>query len=70
MPGAKYQDQPGLFGACIANGAKSFTSEALFKRLIMGLWQRRALGCLSLDRAEFTSRLAQRGWTYDSRTHL
>ena len=36
----------------------------------MELWQRRALGCLSLDRAEFTNGLAQRGWTYDSRTHL
>jgi len=59
-----------VFDACLANGAKSFTSEALFNRLIMELWQRRALGCLSLDRAEFTNRLAQRGWTYDSRTHL
>jgi len=36
----------------------------------MELWQRRALTCLTLDRAELTNRLAQRGWTYDSRTHL
>ena len=59
-----------VFDACLANGAKSFTSEALFNRLIMELWQRRALTCLTLDRSEFTNRLAQRGWTYDSRTHL
>jgi len=36
----------------------------------MELWQRRALGCLSLNRQEFTSRLEQRGWTYDTKTHL
>src|SRR6266567_4103256 len=59
-----------VFDACLANGAKSFTSEALFNRLIMELWQRRALGCLSLDRAEFTSRLEQRGWNYQPKTHL
>src|SRR6185369_10180392 len=59
-----------VFDACLANGVRSFTSEALFNRLIMGLWQRRALGCLSLGRAEFTNRLEQRGWSYDTKTHL
>ena len=46
-----------VFDVCLATGAKTFTSEALFNRLIMELWQRRALGCLSLNRQEFTSRL-------------
>lgn len=46
-----------------------FTSEALFNRLIIEMWQRRALGCLSLDRREFASRLEQRGWSYDAKTH-
>ncbi len=59
-----------VFDACLANGVRSFTSEALFNRLIMGLWERRALGCLTLDRAEFTNRLEQRGWSYDTKTHL
>ena len=35
-----------VFDVCLANGASSFTSEALFNRLIMELWHRRALGCL------------------------
>ena len=58
------------FDSCLANGRTSFTSEALFNRLIMELWHRRALTCLSLDRREFSTRLEQRGWTYDTRTHL
>jgi DNA modification methylase len=59
-----------VFDACLANAMSSFTSEALFNRLIMELWRRRALGCLSLDRREFSSRLEQRGWSYNVRTHL
>jgi len=59
-----------VFDTCLANGVRSFTSEALFNSLIMGLWNRRALNCLSLDRAEFTARLEQRGWSYDTKTHL
>lgn len=59
-----------VFDACLSNGQATFTSEALFNRLIIELWQRRALRCLSLDRREFASRLEQRGWSYDSKTHL
>jgi hypothetical protein len=58
-----------VFDTCLANGAKSFTSEALFNRLILELWQRRALGCLTLDREEFSKGLEQRGWSYDTRSH-
>ncbi len=58
-----------VFDACLANGQTMFTSEALFNRLVLELWHRRALGCLSMDRREFASRLEQRGWTYDQRTH-
>ena len=58
-----------VFDACLANGASSFTSEALFNRLIMELWRRRALGCLSLNRDEFSKGLEQRGWSYDTKTH-
>lgn len=58
-----------VFDVCLANGMTSFTSEALFNRLIIEMWQRRALGCLSLDRREFASRLEQRGWSYDAKTH-
>jgi 16S rRNA G966 N2-methylase RsmD len=58
-----------VFDVCLANGAASFTSEALFNRLIMELWRRRALGCLSLDREEFADGLKQRGWSYDTKTH-
>ena len=58
-----------VFDACLANGASSFTSEALFNRLIMELWHRRALGCLSLNRNEFSKGLEQRGWSYDTKTH-
>ncbi len=59
-----------VFDVCLNNGTKTFTSEALFNRLLIELWHRRALGCLSLDRREFASRLEQRGWTYNPRTHL
>jgi hypothetical protein len=59
-----------VFDTCLANGTSSFTSEALFNRLIVELWHRRALGCLSLDRREFSNRLEQRGWSYNARTHL
>lgn len=34
------------------------------------LWHRRALNCLNLDRKEFTSRLEQRGWSYNTKSHL
>ena len=59
-----------VFDACLANGATAFTSEALFNRLVMELWRRRALGCLSWDRRVFAQELAQRGWSYDTTTHL
>lgn len=58
------------FDECLSNGTDSFTSEALFNRLVIELWRRRALNCLSLDRREFIERLRQRGWTYNTRTHL
>ena len=58
-----------VFDACLANGTGSFTSEALFNRLVIELWNRRALGCLALDRAEFVKQLEQRGWTYNTRNH-
>jgi 16S rRNA G966 N2-methylase RsmD len=59
-----------VFDACLGNGMSSFTSEALFNRLVVELWHRRALGCLSLDRREFVNRLEQRGWSYNPKTHL
>ncbi|MFB3891120.1 MAG: hypothetical protein ACE15C_03745 [Phycisphaerae bacterium] len=59
-----------VFDDCLNNGQTSLTSEAIFNRLVIGLWRRRALGCLALDRREFASRLRQRGWTYDAQTHL
>jgi hypothetical protein len=59
-----------VFDVCLRNGAGSFTSEALFNRLVIELWRRRALGCLNLDRREFASRLEQRGWSYNPRNHL
>ncbi len=58
------------FDACLKNGATSFTNEALFNQLVMELWQRRALGCLSLDRDKFIEELERRGWIYNTRTHL
>jgi DNA modification methylase len=68
------KDSPALlsevFDACLSNGVNSFTSEALFNRLVIELWRRRALGCLNLDRTEFARRLEQRGWNYSARTHL
>jgi hypothetical protein len=59
-----------VFDGCLRNGLTAFTSEALFNRLIIELWQRRALACLSLGRDEFASQLEKRGWTYDTKTHL
>ena len=58
------------FDLCLANGQTSFTSEALFNRLVIELWHRRALGCLALDREEFSTRLEDRGWSYNPKTHL
>ncbi len=58
------------FEACLGNGITSFTSEALFNRLVIELWRRHALGCLNLDRKEFAKCLEQRGWNYNVRTHL
>ena len=53
------------------NRRRSFCGdgEALFNRLIIELWNQRALRCLELDRREFATRLEQRGWTYDAGTH-
>jgi hypothetical protein len=59
-----------VFDACLNNGATSFTSEALFNRLVIEMWRWRALDCLNLNRDEFISRLEQRGWNYNSKTHL
>jgi adenine-specific DNA methylase len=59
-----------VFDACLGNGTGSFTNEALFNRLVIELWHRHALGCLSLDRREFINHLARRGWAYHPRTHL
>ena len=58
------------FDACLSNGRTTFTSELLYNQLVLELWRRRALGCLTLDHREFADRLAQRGWTYCSKTHL
>lgn len=58
-----------VFDACLSNGTRSFSSEAMFNRLVIELWNRRALGCLSLNRQEFASNLRQRGWMYDPGTH-
>ncbi len=68
-------DDPGavlteVLDHCLRNGQTRFTSEAMFNRLVIELWRRRALGCLSLDRREFAERLKQLGWRYDARTHL
>jgi adenine-specific DNA methylase len=54
----------------VSDGTETFTSEALFNRLVMEFWHRRALGCLSLDRQTFARNLEERGWTYDSRAHV
>jgi adenine-specific DNA methylase len=58
------------FDACLRNGRSSFTSEALFNRLIVELWERRALACLQFDRRQFIARLQQRGWCYDEKRHI
>jgi adenine-specific DNA methylase len=58
-----------LFDNILQNGHPEFTSEALFNQLVIELWKRRALGCLTLDRREFANRLEERGWSYDSRRH-
>lgn len=58
-----------VFDVCLGNGTNAFTSEALFNRLVIELWRRRALSCLSLDRKKFASELQIRGWTYSTRTH-
>ncbi len=58
-----------VFDACLNNGTSSFTSEALFNRLVIELWRRRALGCLNLNREEFAKQLERRGWSYDTRSH-
>jgi len=58
------------FDSCLNHGATSFTNEALFNQLVIELWQRRALNCLSLDRDEFIEQLEKRGWIYNTRSHL
>jgi DNA modification methylase len=60
---------PDVFDTCLGNGTTSFTSEALFNRLVIELWHRRALSCLNLDREEFARQLEQRGWSYSTRNH-
>jgi len=60
---------PEIFDACLNNDTASFTSEALFNRLVIELWHRRALSCLNLDRGEFAKQLELRGWHYDTRNH-
>jgi hypothetical protein len=75
MPVGKAQSDPEevlseVFDVCLGDSAKDFTSEALFNRLVIELWHRRALGCLLLNRREFARRLEQRGWTYNSHLHL
>jgi len=55
---------------CLENTAATFTTEALFNRLVMDLWARQALNCLNLDRQEFIEQLEQRGWVYSARSHL
>jgi adenine-specific DNA methylase len=59
-----------VFDFCLADEAESFSSEALLNQLVVELWHRRALTCLSFDRREFTQRLAERGWQYDPQVHL
>jgi adenine-specific DNA methylase len=58
-----------VFDACLNHGTSSFTSEALFNRLVIELWRRRALGCLDLNREEFAKQLEKRGWSYNTRSH-
>ena len=57
------------FDRCLGNGAATFSSEGLFNRLVMDLWNDRALGCLKLDRRTFAAHLKDRGWAFNSKTH-
>jgi DNA modification methylase len=59
-----------VFDACLQNGTSQFTSEALFNRIVIELWNRRALSCLSVDRQEFAKQLEDRGWKYDAKKHM
>lgn len=58
------------FDKCLTEDVVSFSSESLFNRLIMELWNRRALDCLKIDRKRFISELEGRGWNYNSKTHV
>jgi DNA modification methylase len=58
-----------VFDSCLNNGTDNFTSEALFNRIVIELWKRRALNCLNLDRVEFAKQLELRGWNYNTRNH-
>ena len=58
-----------VFDSCLNNGTNNFTSEALFNRIVIELWKRRALNCLNLNREEFARQLEQRGWNYNTRNH-
>lgn len=55
---------------CLADGATQFTSEALFNRVVIELWRRRALSCLKLDRQLFAAELTVRGWRYEASQHM
>ncbi len=59
-----------VLDSCLGNGTRAFSSEAMFNRLVIELWNRRALDCLSIDRKEFATALKVRGWAYDESTHL
>lgn len=59
-----------VFDSCLNNGATSFTSEALFNRLVIELWHRRALSCLSLNRETFSKQLEHRGWSHNAKNHV
>jgi DNA modification methylase len=59
-----------VFETCLDNGTDCFASEALFNRLVIELWHRRALSCLAMNRRAFITRLTERGWNYNTRTHL
>lgn len=59
-----------IFDGCLDDETKSFSSEALFNRIVIELWHRRALSCLNLNRRTFATILELRGWTYDSKSHI
>jgi adenine-specific DNA methylase len=59
-----------VLDSCLNESGRSFSSESLFNRVIIELWRRQALSCLSLDRREFADGLRQRGWSYNAKTHL